>query len=106
MKRKTLFANAMITLIVSLFIALLCGSNVTEKLEFRLYDGLLHLTKDPEMSDDILMVIIDDIDIDQLGDWPWSRDILADTLIRMKELGASAAIFDIEYINTAPKSVA
>ncbi|MBO4857112.1 MAG: CHASE2 domain-containing protein [Treponema sp.] len=106
MKRKTLFANAMITLLVSLFIVLLCGSNVTEKLEFRLYDGLIHLTKDPEMSDDILMVIIDDIDIDQLGDWPWSRDILADTLIRMKELGAAAAIFDIEYINTAPKSVA
>lgn len=106
MKRKKLFANAIITIVVSVFIVLLCCSNVTEKLEFRLYDGLSHLTKDPEMSDKVVMLVIDDIDIDQLGDWPWPRNILADTLIRLKELGNAAAVFDIEYINTAPKSVA
>ena len=58
------------------------------------------------MSDKVVMLVIDDIDIDQLGDWPWPRNILADTLIRLKELGTAAAVFDIEYINTAPKSVA
>ena len=52
------------------------------------------------------MGIIDEADIDKLGDWPWTRNILADSIIRMKELGADTTIFDIEYISPSLKSVA
>ena len=42
---------------------------------------------------------INDDDINNLGEWPWTRDILADVLIRLKELDVAAGIFDIEYIS-------
>lgn len=106
MKNKSFLINLIITLVASAIVFCFCQFNLLEKIELRFYDGLSHLTKDPEMSDDILLLAITDQDINELGDWPWSRDILADSLIRMKELGAKQAVFDIEYISKSPKAVA
>ena len=105
MKNKSLVFNLSFTTGLALVIAFLCIFNVFEKLDFRLYDGLLHFTKDPPMDDKVMVVAISDDDINRLGEWPWSRDIMADVLIRLKELGVAAGIFDIEYISTSSKSV-
>ena len=105
MKRKPLLFNISFSVILAAIISVLCIFNVFEKLDFRLYDGLLHLTKDPPMDDKVMVVAITDDDIDRLGEWPWSRNIIADVLIRLKELGVAAGIFDIEYISTSAKSV-
>lgn len=103
--KKSFILNILITLIISSIIFITNFLGFYEKLDLRVYDTLLSFTKDPPMSDKITLLAIDDIDIDKLGDWPWSRDILADTLIRLKELGSEVAIFDIEYINSSPKAV-
>ncbi|MBO4640259.1 MAG: CHASE2 domain-containing protein [Treponema sp.] len=105
MKNKSLVFNLSFTLGLAIIIGFLCIFNVFEKLDFRLYDGLLHFTKEPAMDDKVMVVAISDDDIDRLGEWPWSRNIIADVLIRLKELGAAAGIFDIEYISTSAKSV-
>ena len=105
MKNKALVFNLSFTLGLAIVIGFLCVFNVFEKLDFRLYDGLLHLTKDPPMDEKVMVVAISDDDINRLGEWPWSRDIMADVLIRLKELGVAAGIFDIEYISASSKSV-
>lgn len=105
MKNKSLVFNLSFTTGLALVIGILCVFNVFEKLDYRLYDGLLHFTKDPVMDDKVMVVAISDDDIDRLGEWPWSRDIIADVLIRLKELGVAAGIFDIEYISASAKSV-
>ena len=105
MKRKPLLFNLSFSVILAAVISFLCIFNVFEKLDFRLYDGLLHFTKDPVMDDKVMVVAISDEDIDRLGEWPWSRDIIADVLIRLRELNAAAGIFDIEYISSSAKSV-
>ena len=105
MKRKPLLFNLSFSVILAAVISILCVFNVFEKLDFRLYDGLLHITKDPVMDDKVTVVAISDEDIDRLGEWPWSRDIIADVLIRLRELNAAAGIFDIEYISSSAKSV-
>ena len=105
MKRKPLLFNLSFSVILAAVISILCVFNVFEKLDFRLYDGLLHFTKDPVMDDKVMVVAISDEDIDRLGEWPWSRDIIADVLIRLRELNAAAGIFDIEYISSSAKSV-
>ena len=104
--KKPLLINLGFSVILALIISILCVFNVFEKLDFRLYDGMLHLTKDPAFDDKIMVVGINDDDINNLGEWPWTRDILADVLIRLKELDVAAGIFDIEYISPSGKSVA
>ena len=105
MKRKSLLFNLSFSVVLAAVISVLCIFNVFEKLDYRLYDGLLHFTKDPVMDEKVMVVAISDDDINRLGEWPWSRDIIADVLIRLKELGVAAGIFDIEYISSSAKSV-
>lgn len=85
--------------------ALLGYFNAFNKLDYRFYDLLLGLKKEPQKSEKILHVNIDDESIANIGAWPWSRDIIADCLIHMKELGAERAVFDVEYISPSPMGV-
>ena len=105
-KIKSFFIYATFIFIIGFFTFTFEKLNFFEKLDFRVYDAMLHLKKDPPMSDKILQLNIDDISIREFGDWPWSRDILADTLIRMKEFDVDFAVFDIEYISPSLLAVA
>lgn len=70
-----------------------------QKFDYRLYDLMLGLRRQPESRQELMFVEIDNKSLEDLGPWPWTRDILANTLIRMKELGAKTAVFDIEYLS-------
>ena len=106
MKNKNLFINFLIKLIVFLLFGILFYTGIFSKLDFRLYDALIKFRKEPAVDNKILLVKIDDPSIKELGEWPWSRDIYADALLRMKELGAYNAIFDIEYISPTKNGIA
>lgn len=105
MKIKKTITSFIITFCCALFFGICGYLNVFEKLDLRFYDLLLHLKKDPPVNEKIVLATIDEIDIDKMGDWPWTRDILADTIIRMKEFGTNSAVFDIEYISPSLKTV-
>ena len=106
MKNKNIFISFGIKIIVFLLFGVLFYSGIFAKLDFRLYDSLLGRRKEPSADKNIMLVKIDDPSIKELGEWPWSRDIYADALLRMKELGAYSAIFDIEYISPTKNGIA
>jgi adenylate cyclase len=98
--------NILILAAIAAVYILIGLTGLFQKLDYRMYDFLLSLRSEPQQSDKILFVNIDNESIHELGEWPWSRDILADCLIRMRELGAASAVFDIEYLSPSPKGVA
>lgn len=79
---------------------------VFRKIDYRFYDIFLKFRKEPAQSENILHVNIDNESISDLGEWPWTRDVYADMLIQMKELGAERAVFDIEYLSPSKKGTA
>lgn len=89
--------------IAVLIVILVCGVagffGLFQKFDYRLYDLMLGLRRQPETRPEVLFVEIDNKSLEDLGPWPWSRDILANSLLRMKELGAKTAVFDIEYLS-------
>ena len=91
-------------LIVAVF-SVLTYFGLLTTLENRIYDGLLHIKKAIPEDDRILLIDVDDTSIEKVGVWPWSRDIMADGLIAMKELGAEYTVFDIEYVQESPAAV-
>ena len=93
---------AILIVIALSFISLFGGF---DRLENRLYDTLLKIKSEIPEDDRILLVDIDDTSIEKVGVWPWSRNIVADGLITMKELGSGTAVFDIEYIQKSPVAV-
>ena len=106
MKNKNVFISFIIKFIVFLVFCIFIYSGLFTKLDFRLYDSLLGLRKEPAVDNNILIVKIDDQAIKELGEWPWGRDIIADALLRMKELGADSALFDLEYISPTKNGIA
>ena len=73
--------------------------------ERRLYDLLLHVKPAVPERPEFLFLDIDDTAIAQVGQFPWSRDLMAEGLILLREMGAAYAVFDIEYVDPSPPGV-
>lgn len=88
--------------VVVVLFAALGISGLGSRLDARVYDLFLRVR--PAIPEDraLLLVDIDDAAISSVGEWPWSRDVMANGLILMREMGAASAVFDIEYINASP----
>jgi adenylate cyclase len=74
-------------------------------LERSVYDLLLHVKPAIPEDESLLFLDIDDTAIAQVGQFPWSRDIMADGLILLSEFEAAYAVFDIEYTEQSPRGV-
>jgi len=92
-------------LIASVLVSLLYFLRVFNALEDRLYDFFLRFRKDRPRIESAVFLDVDDNAIAYNGMYPWPRSIPADGLLRLKEYGARAAIFDIEYIDRGPQGV-
>ncbi|MCL2243091.1 MAG: CHASE2 domain-containing protein [Treponema sp.] len=97
--------HALMGFAAAVIFSLLYLSGILVTLEERLYDFYLGLRSDRQRIDNVVFLDIDDNAIAYYGIYPWPRSIPADGLLRLKEYGARAAIFDIEYIDRGPQGV-
>ncbi len=104
MKKKTGF-DLLIPLIVACIFALFNLFGFYQMGESRIYDLLLHVKPPVPEDESILLLDVDDLAIAEVGMWPWSRDIMADGLILMKEFKTNYAVFDIAYVDKSPLGV-
>ena len=110
--KKSLPRKAIAVLIVLaavIFWTLVCAIGALQKFDYRVYDLMLGFTKNPETRQEVLLVEADNVStsndsFQEMKTWPWPRNIFANVLMRMKEFGASTAVFDIEYLS--PSSLA
>jgi adenylate cyclase len=76
-------------------------------LTFDSYQRLKPRTYDP--ASPVVIAAIDEKALDEFGQWPWSRTILAKITDRLTELGAAAVAFDVIFAEpdrTSPTAVA
>ena len=98
-------AELLICATVVCILAVMSAAGALEKLELRMYDVLLSVKPEIPQHKDVVIAAIDDAAIGEMGTFPWTRDILADVLIRLKELGAFCTVFDIEYISPSHRGI-
>ncbi|MFP4267029.1 MAG: CHASE2 domain-containing protein [Spirochaetaceae bacterium] len=104
MRGKTLFLlliPVLITILFSAFIYLPFYRNF----EKRIYDLFLSIKPEIEEDERILLLDVDDLAISEVGVWPWSRDIMANGLLLLREFDARSVLFDIEYTEESPMGV-
>jgi adenylate cyclase len=89
----------------AVFFSLLYVLGVFERPGNQVYDFYLGLRADRQRSSEIVFLDVDDNAIAYNGVFPWPRSVTADALLRLKEFGTRAAIFDIEYIEKGPQGV-
>jgi adenylate cyclase len=97
--RKT---SALIGLGAALVFSALYVTDFFRMTEERVYDLFLRFRPRRERFDQAVFLDVDDQAIAHVGVFPWPRSVVADGLLRLKEYGARAVIFDIEYIDKSP----
>lgn len=101
---KNRFAFIVPAVVVVIF-AVLAAVGATDRIEQRVYDLFLHVKPALAENPSILLLDVDDLAITKVGVWPWSRNLMADGLVLMREFGAGYAMFDIEYVNKSPRGI-
>jgi adenylate cyclase len=102
---KKIWLAVLIPLLVAGLFAALNQLDFYRGAERGVYDLLLHVKPAVPQDESLLFLDIDDTAIAQVGQFPWSRDTMADGLILLKEFQASYAVFDIEYTEQSPRGV-
>lgn len=68
--------------------------NVTrERLSFLAFDQYYKAYPRPA-TDMVKIIDIDDVSLSHLGQWPWPRDVVADLITRLTDMGAAVIAFD------------
>ena len=100
--RKDWFAGVIISLVLFIF----ADNEFIQGLERNAYDFAVKSSqKDP--GDKVVIIAIDDQSLDNLGRWPWPRDILANMIDKLSAAGARVIGNTIlmSEPQTAPESV-
>jgi len=97
--------SALLGLISAALFTLLYLADALGPLENQLYDFFLGFRANRPHLESVVFLDVDDPAIAYNGIFPWPRSIPAEGLLRLKEHGARAAIFDIEYIDRGPQGV-
>lgn len=80
-----------------------------EQLRHKVFDEYQRIKPRPYTNTlPVRILDIDDESLNQIGQWPWPRDTMAEIVARLNELGASAVVFDMVFSQPdrlSPKSL-
>ena len=82
-KQFKVHRDIIVSVIVILLVLLLTAVGFIEPFELKVYDLLMKLKPATTERDDVVIVAIDDASIAEIGTFPWSRDVVADGIIRI-----------------------
>jgi adenylate cyclase len=97
--------NLLIPAGIVLAAAILALTGLTAGLDDKIYDLYIKAIPAPKQDASILFVNFDDPAVSAIGTWPIGRNITADGLMLLREMGAEYALFDIEYVEKSPRGV-
>jgi adenylate cyclase len=107
LRRGLIYLLPLALLVVALG-ARLGASDLLERLSLFCFD--LYQKAAPRQPGDapIRIVDIDDKSLNELGQWPWPRSVVAQLVDRLREAGAAVVAFDIDFAEpdrTSPKAL-
>lgn len=91
----THWALALITACLVIFFGFDNGK-VVETIRLKQFD-LLQSTDKAQLSDNIVVVTLDEKAIEKFGQYPWNREVFGKTIVQLRELGASAILLPILF---------
>ncbi|NLX14427.1 MAG: CHASE2 domain-containing protein [Phycisphaerales bacterium] len=96
--RWSLLVGAALTLAAVAF----CLLGLTRWIEWPAYDLHVRYFSSLDASDRIVHVDIDDDALNRVGSWPWPRDLQAELIRILDELGAERIVMDIVFSDPKP----
>lgn len=95
MKKKT-------SIIVCSTALLLSCLFIFTSVDKKICDLFMMTNKNIKENEKVVLVNIDDSSIEKLGSFPWTRDIYAETVLVLRELGAKNIFLDLNFVDESP----
>ena len=92
-------------IIIPLLAVIFCSLFLLTSLDRKVYDLFLRTLPSLKEDESVLIVKVDDLSIENVGIFPWTRDILADAIVFLREMGADTVVFDLSYLDKSPVKV-
>ena len=92
-------------LAAAVFFSLIYAAGVFGHLGNQVFDFFLRFRPDRVRDSNVVFLNVDDNAIAFHGIFPWPRSVTADGILRLKEYGLQALIFDIEFIDRGHQGV-
>ncbi|MDR3020069.1 MAG: CHASE2 domain-containing protein [Treponema sp.] len=85
-----------------LFIVLLTIPLFLTPLDLKIYDVFLRALPSLTESEKIIVLTLDDESMEEAGGFPFRREVMADIVILLRELGMRSISFDLSYLDASP----
>ncbi|HYW82283.1 MAG TPA: CHASE2 domain-containing protein, partial [Spirochaetia bacterium] len=95
MRRTRVLHSLLVPVVVTAFCVLLGFAGVFSIPGGWIYDTLSRVKPAAPAAPALLLIDVDQQATAAAGPWPWSRDLLADGLVALKEMNASYAVLDL-----------
>ncbi len=91
--------------IIPLLATIACSLLALSTLDLKAADWFQRPLPSTQENSNVLMINVDDTAVDKIGTWPFSRQVYADSLITLRELGAEAVAFDLSFVDKSQAKV-
>src|SRR4051794_10289996 len=96
-KSKFAWADVAVGAIVAIAILLVFYMQWADALELKLYDMRAKMRAKSTVTENIILVGIDDQSIREIGRWPWPRAYVAEMVDQLSEAGAKVIGVDVFF---------
>jgi adenylate cyclase len=100
-----MFFKRYLYIFVPVIVVCVCSLLFLTTLDKQVNDRFLRSIPSLREDKSVLLITVDDAAIEQVGIFPWTRDILADAIVFLREMGANTVVFDLSYLDNSPVRV-
>ena len=95
----------LISILIPVIAVAICSLLLLSPLDYKVADYFQRPLKSTEESPEVVMVMVDDNAVEQIGTFPFSRDVYSRMLDNLKELGARSVVFDLSFLDHSQATV-
>ena len=92
-------------LIIPVLATALCALLAFTSLDLKAADWFQRPLKSTAKNKNVIMINVDDTAVDQIGTWPFSRNVYGESLISLRELGTEAVVFDLSFVDKSQAKI-
>lgn len=97
--------NKKVNIIVPITALILSCLFIFTTLDKKIFDLFMLTKKDFPENEKIVLVSIDDSSVENIGTFPWTRDVYAESILLLKELGAKNITIDMNFVDESPYKI-
>jgi len=99
------FSGVAVAVVFYLLVVLFCFTVVYERFELNLFDLRFKLRPSIKEWEQLSFLDVDENSLTTVGQYPWPRNLYAEGLDTLKEVGVSQVSFDMMFLDATPRTL-